>query len=116
VRAALVSVPGRRARRRKISGRAARPRSLCRRSERSRSTRGDSDGARHPVRLRAGDRLRIGYGKLTIYLGSVAGSGKTYAMLDRAHQLIEEGVDVVAALVETHGRADTPRSCERASR
>jgi two-component system sensor histidine kinase KdpD len=51
--------------------------------------------------------MRIGYGKLTIYLGSVAGSGKTYAMLDRAHQLVDEGVDVVAALVETHGRAET---------
>jgi two-component system sensor histidine kinase KdpD len=62
---------------------------------------------RHPYAAALGDRLRIGYGALTIYLGSVAGSGKTYAMLDRAHQLIEEGVDVVAALVETHGRAET---------
>jgi two-component system sensor histidine kinase KdpD len=51
--------------------------------------------------------MRIGYGKLTIYLGSVAGSGKTYAMLDRAHDLIIEGVDVVVGMVETHGRADT---------
>ena len=66
-----------------------------------------SDGARHPYGFTLGDRLGIGYGKLTIYLGSVAGSGKTYAMLDRAHQLAEDGVDVVAALVETHGRADT---------
>ncbi len=65
------------------------------------------DGARHPYATTLGDRMRIGYGKLTIYLGSVAGSGKTYAMLDRAHQLLEEGVDVVAALVETHGRAET---------
>lgn len=55
----------------------------------------------------AADRMRIGYGKLTIYLGSVAGSGKTYAMLERAHQMREEGVDVVGALIETHGRADT---------
>ena len=55
----------------------------------------------------AADRMRIGYGKLTIYLGSVAGSGKTYAMLERAHQLRDEGVDVVGALIETHGRADT---------
>jgi two-component system sensor histidine kinase KdpD len=55
----------------------------------------------------AADRMRIGYGKLTIYLGSVAGSGKTYAMLDRAHQMREDGVDVVGALIETHGRADT---------
>ncbi len=64
-------------------------------------------GARHPYGQTAGDRMRIGYGKLTIYLGSAAGSGKTYAMLDRAHDLIAEGVDVVGALVETHGRADT---------
>jgi two-component system sensor histidine kinase KdpD len=65
------------------------------------------ESGRHPYGSALGDRLRIGYGKLTIYLGSVAGSGKTYAMLDRAHQLAEEGVDVVAALVETHGRAET---------
>jgi two-component system sensor histidine kinase KdpD len=51
--------------------------------------------------------MRIGYGKLTVFLGSVAGSGKTYAMLDRAHQLGDEGVDVVAAFIETHGRAET---------
>ena len=51
--------------------------------------------------------MRIGYGKLTIYLASAAGSGKTYAMLDRAHDLRSEGIDVVAGLVETHGRADT---------
>jgi two-component system sensor histidine kinase KdpD len=69
-------------------------------------TRG-AGGARHPYGQTAGDRLRIGYGRLTIYLGSIAGSGKTYAMLDRAHALIEEGLDVVAALIETHGRADT---------
>jgi two-component system sensor histidine kinase KdpD len=69
-------------------------------------TRGAA-GARHPYGQTTGDRLRIGYGRLTIYLGSIAGSGKTYAMLDRAHQLVDEGVDVVAALVETHGRVDT---------
>jgi two-component system, OmpR family, sensor histidine kinase KdpD len=66
-----------------------------------------ADGARHPYGQTAGDRMRIGYGKLTIYLGSVAGSGKTYAMLDRAHDLLNEGVDVVVGLVETHGRVDT---------
>jgi two-component system sensor histidine kinase KdpD len=71
------------------------------------SAPGVVDGARHPYGQTAGDRLRIGYGKLTIYLGSAAGSGKTYAMLDRAHDLIAEGVDVVGALVETHGRPDT---------
>jgi len=63
--------------------------------------------ARHPYGFALADRMRIGYGKLTIYLGAAAGSGKTYAMLDRAHQLREEGIDVVAALVETHGRSET---------
>jgi len=71
-----------------------------------------SEGARHPYGQSAGDRLRIGYGKLTIYLGAVAGSGKTYAMLDRAHQLIDDGVDVAAGIVETHGRVDTAAKLE----
>jgi two-component system sensor histidine kinase KdpD len=55
----------------------------------------------------AADRMRIGYGKLSIYLGAAAGSGKTYAMLERAHQLREAGVDVVGGFIETHGRAET---------
>lgn len=54
-----------------------------------------------------GDRLRGGYGKLTVFLGPAAGSGKTVAMLDRGHQLLNEGVDVVAGFIETHGRAET---------
>ncbi len=70
------------------------------------------DDARHPYGNALRDRQKIGYGKLTIYLGSVAGSGKTYAMLDRANQLREEGVDVVAALIETHGRAETAAKIE----
>ncbi len=65
--------------------------------------------ARHPYAQTAGDRLRIGYGRFTVYLGASAGCGKTYAMLDRAHQMKAAGVDVVAALVETHKRADTVR-------
>jgi len=60
-----------------------------------------------PYGQTAGDRLKIGYGRLTIYLGAAAGSGKTYAMLDRAHQLAEEGVDVVGAFVEPHARPET---------
>ena len=59
-----------------------------------------------PERLRA-LRENTAAGALTIYLGSVAGSGKTYAMLDRAHQLKNVGCDVVAALIETHGRSET---------
>ncbi len=63
--------------------------------------------ARSPYSQTAGDRLRVGYGKLTVYLGAAAGAGKTYAMLDRAHQLGAEGIDVVAGFVETHGRKET---------
>lgn len=54
-----------------------------------------------------GDRMRAGYGKLTVFLGPAAGSGKTVAMLDRGHQLKDEGVDVVAGFIETHGRKET---------
>ena len=53
------------------------------------------------------DRLGVGYGKLTVYLGAAAGSGKTFAMLDRGAQLKSEGVDVVIGMVETHGRKET---------
>ena len=63
--------------------------------------------ARSPYSQTAGDRLRVGYGRLTVYLGAAAGAGKTFAMLDRAHQLRDEGIDVVAGFVETHGRKET---------
>ncbi|HHP50394.1 MAG TPA: sensor histidine kinase KdpD [Moorella mulderi] len=46
-------------------------------------------------------------GKLTIFLGAAAGVGKTYAMLEAAHERLAEGVDVVIGWVETHGRPET---------
>ncbi|MEV0710767.1 sensor histidine kinase [Nocardia aurea] len=46
-------------------------------------------------------------GQLRIYLGAAPGVGKTFAMLGEAHRRVERGRDVVAALVETHGRAKT---------
>ena len=61
----------------------------------------------HPLGATVRDRMRTGYGKLTIYLAAAAGAGKTYAMLDRARQLKNDGVDVVAGYIETHGRAET---------
>ncbi len=61
----------------------------------------------HPLGATVRDRMRTGYGKLTIYLGSAAGAGKTLAMLDRAHQLLADGRDVVGAYIETHGRRET---------
>ncbi len=65
------------------------------------------NAAGSPYSSTAGDRMRVGYGHLTVYIGPAAGSGTTFAMLDRAHQLAAQGVDVVAALVETHGRSET---------
>lgn len=46
-------------------------------------------------------------GKLKVYVGSAAGTGKTFRMLQEAHDLRRRGVDVVVGFVETHGRADT---------
>ena len=46
-------------------------------------------------------------GRLKVYLGFAAGVGKTYEMLQEAHRLRKQGVDVVIGMVETHGRADT---------
>ncbi|MGA2162578.1 MAG: DUF4118 domain-containing protein [Methanoregula sp.] len=46
-------------------------------------------------------------GRLKIFLGYIAGVGKTYEMLRAAHLQKNEGVDVVAGYVETHGRPET---------
>jgi two-component system, OmpR family, sensor histidine kinase KdpD len=51
-------------------------------------------------------------GKLKIYIGHAAGVGKTYQMLEDAHLLKKQGVDIVAGFVETHGRADTAERAE----
>jgi two-component system sensor histidine kinase KdpD len=48
-------------------------------------------------------------GKLRMLLGYAAGVGKTYAMLEAAHQRLSEGVDAVVAYAESHGRAETDR-------
>ena len=46
-------------------------------------------------------------GKLKIFLGYVAGVGKTYEMLNAAHLRKKEGVNVQIGYIETHGRAET---------
>ena len=46
-------------------------------------------------------------GRLKVYLGYSPGVGKTYQMLQEAHRLKSENVDVIVGLVETHGRSDT---------
>jgi len=46
-------------------------------------------------------------GKLRVYFGSSAGVGKTYAMLVAARAQAAQGVNVLAGIVETHGRRET---------
>jgi len=51
-------------------------------------------------------------GRLKVFFGMAPGVGKTYAMLEAARKAHAEGMDVVVALVETHGRAETQRLLE----
>lgn len=46
-------------------------------------------------------------GKFKIYIGMSAGVGKTYRMLQEAHSLLKNGVDVKIGYIETHGRKET---------
>ena len=59
--------------------------------------------------LRAIDRDESGSseGKLKIFFGYAAGVGKTYAMLEAAHQAKERGVDVLVGYIEPHARPKT---------
>jgi two-component system, OmpR family, sensor histidine kinase KdpD len=45
--------------------------------------------------------------RLRIYIGAAPGVGKTYSMIEDAHALRREGIDVVIGYVESHGRAET---------
>ncbi|MGA7872859.1 MAG: sensor histidine kinase KdpD [Candidatus Binatus sp.] len=51
-------------------------------------------------------------GRLKVYLGAAVGVGKTYRMLQEAHQLRAEGHDVVLGYIETHGRRETAAMIE----
>lgn len=46
-------------------------------------------------------------GKLKIYIGMSAGVGKTYRMLQEAHVLLQNGIDVKIGYIETHNRSET---------
>ena len=46
-------------------------------------------------------------GRLKIFLGAAPGVGKTYEMLTTARARLRDGTDIVAGVVETHGRAET---------
>ena len=45
--------------------------------------------------------------RLRVYLGAAPGVGKTYQMLEEAHLLARQGVDIVIGFIEPHGRAET---------
>src|SRR5215213_9330834 len=63
---------------------------------------GTSNGPSFLELVRARER-----GKLKLYIGSAAGVGKTYRMLQEAHELRRRGVDVVVGYVEPHRRPET---------
>jgi two-component system sensor histidine kinase KdpD len=67
-------------------------------------TRPDPDALLAKVRQEEGAPAR---GRLRIFFGAAAGVGKTYAMLQAAHERCRAGVDVMVGLVETHGRPET---------
>lgn len=46
-------------------------------------------------------------GKLKIYVGMSAGVGKSYRMLQEAHRLLENGVNIRIGYIETHNRKET---------
>jgi two-component system, OmpR family, sensor histidine kinase KdpD len=64
------------------------------------------DGRPDPDALLAAFRRETA-GRLKVFLGAAPGVGKTYAMLQNARRLKDEGVDIVIGIVETHGRAET---------
>ena len=59
------------------------------------------------LKLAQAEEAQADRGKLKIFLGYAAGVGKTFSMLSAARQRKREGRDVVAAYVESHGRAET---------
>ena len=46
-------------------------------------------------------------GKFKIYIGMSAGVGKTFRMLQEAHSLLKNGIDVKIGYIETHMRKET---------
>ena len=54
------------------------------------------------AKLKESERAR-----LRVYIGAAAGVGKTYQMLEEAHLLKRQGVDICIAFIETHNRAET---------
>ena len=69
--------------------------------------RPDSQQLLRRIQLEEEEKLKKTKGKLKIFLGYAAGSGKTYAMLTAAHEAKKHKIDVVAGYIEPHDRPDT---------
>ncbi|WP_143309563.1 sensor protein KdpD [Chitinophaga vietnamensis] len=50
---------------------------------------------------------RAGRGMFKVYIGMSAGVGKTYRMLQEAHAMLRNGVNIQIGYIETHDRAET---------
>jgi len=61
------------------------------------------EAAEHFLRLIKKSRK----GKFKIYIGMSAGVGKSYRMLQEAHALLRNGIDVKIGFIETHQRQET---------
>src|SRR6185503_2260181 len=59
------------------------------------------------AKLKTGDKPN-----LRVYIGAAPGVGKTWQMLEDAHALRRQGVDIVIAVLETHGRSETAALAE----
>lgn len=58
------------------------------------------------------EEKRSNLGKLKIFFGMSAGVGKTYAMLEEAHQRLKEEVNLIIGVINTHGRQETEKLVE----
>jgi len=59
------------------------------------------------AKLKVGDKPT-----LRVYIGAAPGVGKTWQMLEDAHALQRQGIDIVIAVLETHGRSETAALAE----
>ena len=59
------------------------------------------------AKLKIGDKPT-----LRVYIGAAPGVGKTWQMLEDAHALQRQGIDIVVAVLETHGRSETAALAE----
>ncbi len=72
-----------------------------------RDTQDDEDEGENPTSASGANDHHHRHGRLRVYLGSVAGSGKTYAMLAEGHRREARGTDIVIGMVVTHARPQT---------